>query len=133
MYLAEYFQGMSEQAPVVVLLEDIHWADDSSFDMLNRLARRIPGQRLLVVCVARHRLYERRPHWGEGLAYHRRLELQPLTVHDSSQLVSEILQKVEQIPDSLQDLVVQGAEGNPFYIEEPVSYTHLTLPTTPYV
>ena len=52
------------------------------------------------------------------MAYHRRLELQPLTVHDSSQLVMEILQKVDQIPDSLQELVVKGAEGNPFYIEE---------------
>ena len=118
MYLAEYFESMSKQAPVVILLEDIHWADDSSLDMLNCLARRIPEQRVLFVCVARHRLYERRPHWGEGLAYHRRLELQPLTKHDSSQLVTEILQKVDQIPESLQDLVVQGAEGNPFYIEE---------------
>jgi ABC-type oligopeptide transport system substrate-binding subunit/class 3 adenylate cyclase/tetratricopeptide (TPR) repeat protein len=118
MYLAEYFQGMSDQAPTVVFLEDIHWADDSSLDMLNRMARKIPEQRLLIVCVARHRLYERRPHWGEGLAYHRRLELQPLSNLDSSQLVMEILQKVDQIPDSLQDLVVKGAEGNPFYIEE---------------
>jgi class 3 adenylate cyclase/tetratricopeptide (TPR) repeat protein len=118
MYLAEYFQGMSEGAPVVIFLEDIHWADDSSLDILNRLARRIPEQRLLVVCAARHRLYERRPYWGEGLAYHRRMELQPLTRYDSSQLVTEILQKVDQIPDSIQDLVVKGAEGNPFYIEE---------------
>jgi tetratricopeptide (TPR) repeat protein len=118
MYLAEYFQGMSKWAPLVIFLEDSHWADDSSLDMLNRLARRIPKQRLLIVCAARHRLYERRPHWGEGLVYHRRLELQPLSNLDSSQLVSEILQKVEQIPDSLQELVVKGAEGNPFYIEE---------------
>ena len=118
MYLAEYFQGMSEQAPVVVFLEDIHWADDSSLDMINRLARRIPEQRLLIVCLARHRLYERRPHWGEGLATHRRLDLQPLSRHDSSQLVTEILQKVDQVPNALQELVVKGAEGNPFYIEE---------------
>jgi len=118
MYLGEYFQGMSAQTPMVIFLEDIHWVDDSSLDMLNRLAPRIPEQHLLIVCVARHRLYDRRPHWGEGLAYHRRLELQPLTKHDSSQLVTEILQKVDQIPESLQDLVVKGAEGNPFYIEE---------------
>jgi class 3 adenylate cyclase/tetratricopeptide (TPR) repeat protein len=118
MYLAEYFQGMSEQFPVVIFLEDIHWADDSSLDMLNRLARRIPEKPILIVCVARHRLYERRPHWGEGLATHRRLELQPLSKNDSCHLVTEILQKVDQIPDSLQDLVVKGAEGNPFYIEE---------------
>jgi len=118
MYLGEYFQVMSEQSPVVIFLEDIHWGDDSSLDMLNSLVRRIPEQHLLNVCVARHRLFERRPHWGEGLATHRRLELQPLTKHDSSQLVAEILQKVDQVPDSLQDLVVKGAEGNPFYIEE---------------
>jgi len=118
MYLFEYFQGVSEGVPVVVFLEDIHWADDSSLDMLNHLARRIPEQRILIVCVARHRLYERHPNWGEGLAYHRRVELQPLTNHDSSQLVTEILQKVDQVPDLLQNLVVKRAEGNPFYIEE---------------
>jgi predicted ATPase len=109
---------MSEAAPTVIFLEDVHWADDSSLDMLNRMARRIPEQSLLIVCVARHRLYERRPNWGEGLAYHRRLELQLLSKHDSSQLVTEILQMVDQVPNALQELVVKGAEGNPFYIEE---------------
>ncbi|MCK4724164.1 MAG: AAA family ATPase, partial [Anaerolineales bacterium] len=118
MYMAEYFKVMSNQAPVVIFLEDIHWADDSSLDMLNHLARRIPEQQLLIVCVARHRLYERRPYWGEGLATYRRLEIQPLSNHDSSQLVIEILQMVDQVPVALQELVVQGAEGNPFYIEE---------------
>jgi class 3 adenylate cyclase/tetratricopeptide (TPR) repeat protein len=118
MYLAEYFQGMCDHAPVVVFLEDIHWSDDSSLDMLNRLVRRIPDQRLSFICLARHRLFERRPHWGEGLASHRRLDLRPLTRHHSTQLVGEILQKIDQVPDTLQELVVNGAEGNPFYIEE---------------
>ena len=118
MYMVEYFQGISEQFPVVVFLEDIHWADDSSLDKLNRLARRIPEQRLLIIGLARQRLYERRPHWGEGLAYHRRLELQPLSKYDSNQLVMEIMRKAQQVPDSMQELVVKGAEGNPFYIEE---------------
>jgi len=118
MYLGEYFQGMSEQASVVILLEDIHWADDSSLDMLNRFARRIQEQRLLFVCMARHRLYERRPHWGEGLAYHTRIELRPLTKTKSRGLVNEILKKVDQVPEALQELVLKGAEGNPFYIEE---------------
>jgi class 3 adenylate cyclase/tetratricopeptide (TPR) repeat protein len=118
MYLAEYFQRMSEQSPTVIFLEDIHWADDSSLDMLNRLARRIPEQCLLIVCVARHRLFERRPYWGEGQDYHTQLELSPLSKTKSRGLVREILQKVDQVPDVLQELVVKGAEGNPFYIEE---------------
>jgi len=117
-YLGEYFQGMNAQAPTVIFLEDIHWADESSLDMVNRLTRRIPGQSLLIVCLARHRLFDRRPDWGEGLASHRRLELEPLSDTDSNQLVGEILQKVEQVPRALRELVVNGAEGNPFYIEE---------------
>jgi predicted ATPase/class 3 adenylate cyclase len=118
MYLVDYFHGMSEQAPVVIFLEDIHWADDSSLDILNRVARRIPKQRLLILCAARHRLFERRPYWGEGSEFHRILELQPLSKHDSNRLVTEILKKVDHIPRALQELIVEGAEGNPFYIEE---------------
>ena len=98
MYMAEYFKRVSEQSPMVIFLEDIHWADDSSLDILNRLARRIPEQCLLIVCVARLRLYERRPHWGEGVATHRRLELLPLSKNDSSQLVTEICRRLRIYP-----------------------------------
>jgi len=118
MYLGEYFQGMSEGATTVIFLEDIHWADDSSLDMVNRLARMLREQRMLIVCLARHRLYERRPYWGEGLDYHTRLELRPLTKLKSRGLVKEILKKVDLVPQEIQELVVKGAEGNPFYIEE---------------
>jgi class 3 adenylate cyclase/tetratricopeptide (TPR) repeat protein len=118
MYLAEYFQAITEQTPTVISLEDVHWADDSSLNLINRLARRLRKERLLIVCLARHRLFDRRPHWGEGLAYHTRLELRPLSTRQSRGLVREILKKVDQVTDALQDLVVKGAEGNPFYIEE---------------
>ncbi len=118
MYLEEYFQAIIEQTPTVINLEDVHWADDSSLDLINRLARRLGKERLLIVCLARHRLFERRPHWGEGLAYHIRLELHPLSTRQSRGLVREILKKADQVPSALQDLVVTGAEGNPFYIEE---------------
>ena len=118
MCLGEYFQGISAQAPTVIFLEDIHWGDDSSLDMINHLARRIQEQQLLIVCVARHTLYERRPYWGEGLDYHTQLELRPLSKPKSHGLVKEILKKVDHVPKALQDLVVKGAEGNPFYIEE---------------
>ena len=72
----------------------------------------------MMVCAARPELFERRPHWGEGQSFHSRLELQPLSKWDSRRLVAEILQKVEQVPETLRDLVVAGAEGNPFFIEE---------------
>jgi predicted ATPase len=118
MYLDEYFQGMSEAEPTAIFLEDIHWADDSSLDVINQLARKTPHRRILIACLARSVIFERRPHWGEGLDYHHRMEIKLLTKRDSRRLVDEILQRVKRMPVQLRDLVVSGAEGNPFYIEE---------------
>jgi class 3 adenylate cyclase/tetratricopeptide (TPR) repeat protein len=118
MYLGEYFNRISSLEPVVIFLEDIHWADDSSLDVLNWLGERLPHQRVVVVCAARPTLLERRPYWGEGLAYHHCLRLEPLSRRESRQLVLEILKLVDQVPPELRELVVEGAEGNPFYIEE---------------
>ena len=118
MYLSDYFKAMAAQLPTVILLEDVHWADDSSLDVLNHLALTTPNQRLLFVCLARPTLFERRPHWGEGQTFHTHLELRPLSKRDSRRLVEEILQRVEQVPAALRELVVSGAEGNPFYVEE---------------
>ena len=117
-YLGEYFQGLADQNPVVVLLEDIHWADDSSLDTINHLALNHPNQRILIVCLGRDVLLERRAHWGEGQDCHSRLVLKPLTKRESRQLVGEILKKVEDVPLYLREMIVDGAEGNPFYMEE---------------
>jgi len=117
-YLIEYYQSITAQVPTVIFLEDIHWADDSSLDVVNHLGCESPEQRLLIICLARPTLFERRPYWGEGLAFHHHLELDPLSKRESRQLVAEILQSVEQVPAALRELVVSGAEGNPFYIEE---------------
>ncbi len=118
MYLGEYFKELCTSGPVVVFLEDIHWADDSSLDALNWLGERLHHQRLLFVCAARHSLLERRPYWGEGLSYHHCLELEPLSRRESHQLVGEILKLADRVPPELFELIVEGAEGNPFYLEE---------------
>ncbi len=118
MYLGEYFKLLGRQQAVVLFMEDIHWADDSSLDALNWLGERIQHQPLLIVCAARSSLLERRPYWGEGLAYHNCLALQPLSKRESQQLVGEILQLAHRVPAELSALIVEGAEGNPFYMEE---------------
>ncbi|MBN1209787.1 MAG: AAA family ATPase [Myxococcaceae bacterium] len=118
MYLGEYFLAICQQRPVVMLLEDIHWADDSTLDTVNWLEERMGRLRLLIVCAGRGALYERRPYWGEGEARHTRVALKPLTKRESRELVDEILRYVPRLPDDLRELVVENAEGNPFYLEE---------------
>jgi class 3 adenylate cyclase/tetratricopeptide (TPR) repeat protein len=115
--LVEYFQALLRLEPMVLFLEDIHWADDSALQLLERLLRALAPERLLVVCTARPELFARRPGWGQG-ASHLRLELTPLTPADSQRLLAELLRKVETIPPGLAQLVIGRAEGNPFYLEE---------------
>lgn len=117
-HLTRYFRTLATDAPVIILLEDVHWADDSSLDLALYLAEAMPAARLFVLVVARPRLFERRPHWGEGPDGFRRITLQPLSRQASRLLVDEILQRVEEIPNSLRDLIINTADGNPFYVEE---------------
>jgi class 3 adenylate cyclase/tetratricopeptide (TPR) repeat protein len=117
-YLTHYVRAMAQRQPVVIFLEDIHWADDSSLDLAALLVKAIPEAPLLVVCLARSAFFERRPHWGEGQAAFQQIKLRPLSRRASRDLVTEILRKVDAVPDALRDLIVQSAEGNPFYLEE---------------
>jgi predicted ATPase/class 3 adenylate cyclase len=119
-YLGGYFQGLASQLPVLVLLEDLHWADDSSLDALNHLAETLANQPFMIAAATRPTVFERRPHWGEGQGFHSRLMLQPLSRWDSRRLVVEVLQKIPDVPQALRDLIVSSAEGNPFFIEEVV-------------
>jgi class 3 adenylate cyclase len=117
-YLANYFKALASEYPVLMLLEDLHWADNGSLDALNHLALALVDQPLMIVGTARQALFERRTHWGEGQPFHSRLQLRPLTKRNTRRLLDEILQKVEDVPDTLSELVVAGAEGNPFLVEE---------------
>jgi len=115
--LVEYFRVIAEE-PTVIFLEDFQFADDSSLDLVDYLAASIPESRLMIICLTRPELFERRPSWGEGRKVYSCLELFPLSRRESRALVAEILQLMEEIPAELRDLVVKGAEGNPFYLEE---------------
>jgi class 3 adenylate cyclase len=117
-YLTNYVRALAQGQPMVMFLEDLHWADDSSLDLIEHLVTGIPRARLLLVGLARPALFERRPHWGEGQAAFERLELKLLSKQASRALVDEIMQKVDIIPAALRDLIVEGAEGNPLYVEE---------------
>jgi class 3 adenylate cyclase len=117
-YLLSYLRAMAAQQPLLMLLEDLHWADDSSLNLIDHIVTEIPAARLVLLCLARPALFERRPNWGEGRAAYVHLTLRPLSRRQSRALVGEILKKADSVPDDLCNLVTDGAEGNPFYVEE---------------
>ncbi len=118
-YLEQFFAAVAQQGAAVVLeLEDLHWADDSSLAVLNYLMESRERFPLLILGATRPGLFERYPEWGTGISSYVRLEMAPLIVGESERLVAEILKKLPSIPEALPELIVKRAEGNPFYIEE---------------
>ncbi len=120
--LAGYLSRLSTRNPVVVLLEDLHWADDGSLRWLDAADGFLADSRVLVVATARPSLFEDRPRWSEGLDHHVRLPLDALSRRESRLLLQQLLQHVDDPPAELMDLVIGSAEGNPFYIEELVTW-----------
>lgn len=120
-HLAKLFQETSSDQMSVLLLEDVHWADEGSLDLIAHLMQECVQARLLIICLARPSLFERRPAWRDGTRVamaHMRLELLPLCEKDSQRLLQEILRPSPTVPRQLLQLVTMGAEGNPFFIEE---------------
>ena len=116
---AQLFRRVSAQdgAPVVLLLDDLHWADDPSLDFLGHLAEANRDLPLLVLGLTRPTLFERRAElWGSS--EQQRVALEPLGEQSSRDLADELLKKLVDIPALLRELITGRAEGNPFYMEE---------------
>jgi class 3 adenylate cyclase/tetratricopeptide (TPR) repeat protein len=116
-YLIEFIKALAMGAPVVIFMDDIHWADDSSLELLDRMDEGLSARQVLFVALTRPTLFERRPSWGVG-THQQQLALQPLTHQESERLLEQVLQKVQELPDQLCELILKNAEGNPFYLEE---------------
>jgi class 3 adenylate cyclase/tetratricopeptide (TPR) repeat protein len=116
-YLVNYLTSCVSDIPLVLFLDDIHWADDSSLDILTRIFDSTAEQAVLIVALSRPSIYARRPSWGDGDLYHR-LDLEPLSTKDSEFLLELVLDKLVEIPSKLRSLIIGNAEGNPFYLEE---------------
>ena len=107
-----------QDLPVVLQLEDLHWADDESLDFLNYLAEVNRDVPLLVLAFTRPTLFERRTDWSSTEGIHQRIDLAPLGKDMSRLLAGELLKKLPEIPAALRELLTSSAEGNPFYMEE---------------
>src|SRR5581483_10426582 len=112
--------SMARRAPVVALVEDLHWADPTMLDVLDELAERLDGP-LVFLCTARPDLLRSRPDWGGGRRSFSSVPLDPLSSDESAQLVS-FLPGVEALPDGVRRLILERSGGNPFFLEEIVRH-----------
>ncbi len=97
---------LEEQAPLIVVFDDLQWGDETFLDLVEATALLSAGAPLLLLCMARPELVERRPGWPGT----RRLE--PLAREDADSLIGE------SISADLRDRIAQAAGGNPLFISE---------------
>jgi len=114
--LRRYFERRAATAPLVLVFEDVHWAEPGLLELIEDLAEwaRAP---LMILCLARPDFRDLRPAWASGAANATAITLAPLTPEDTRRLIAELL-AIDDLPESVRDEVVTRAEGNPLYVEE---------------
>jgi class 3 adenylate cyclase len=97
---------LEERAPLVCIFEDIHWAEESFLDLIEHIALLSGGAPILLVCLARPEVTERRPQWPVAL------RLEPLSDDEANALLPAT------ISAELSDKIARAAGGNPLFLTE---------------
>ena len=105
--------GLSRRQPLVVAIEDLHWIDRTSEEVLASLADGVAGAPILLVTTYRPGY---QPAWM-GRSYATQIALQPLTPDDGARVVRSLLGE-DAVEESVVQLILERAEGNPFFLEE---------------
>jgi class 3 adenylate cyclase/tetratricopeptide (TPR) repeat protein len=114
------FEQRAEQRPLVLVLDDLHWAEPPMLDLVEHVVDWSRDRPIFVLCVARPELLDVRPAWGGGKLNATALVLEPLPAADAEQLVDGLLAGVE-LDAATRARILGTAEGNPLFLEEMAS------------
>jgi class 3 adenylate cyclase/tetratricopeptide (TPR) repeat protein len=112
-----YLEAAAAQRPLVVLFEDIHWADAALLEFLEHLIDWSLGVPMLVLCTARPELYELNQSWGGGKRNATTVSLSALAPDDTARLLHALLDQ-SVLPAETQALLLERCGGNPLYAEQ---------------
>ena len=109
--------ALGQDAPTILIFEDLHWADEALLAFLTSLAMRVEGVPLMVVCVARPELADRHPDWDAPLPNLTRISLPPLDEQESRGLLGALLEGAA-LDRATEAALLERAGGNPLFAEE---------------
>jgi class 3 adenylate cyclase/tetratricopeptide (TPR) repeat protein len=108
------FEALAAAGPLIVVFDDIHWAEPAFLDLVEYIATFAQDVPLFVLCTARPELFELRPAWPTPKPNATVLTLEPLSLTDSESLVTEL----SDIGADARLQIVEAAEGNPLFVEQ---------------
>jgi class 3 adenylate cyclase/tetratricopeptide (TPR) repeat protein len=110
---------LADVQPLVLVFEDIHWAEEPLLELVEHLATWVRESPLLLVCLARPDLLDLRPGWGGGRMRAASVELDPLRADESEELLRALLPHDSLSDEARRDLLAK-TEGNPLFVEETI-------------
>ena len=119
--LRKLLEGAAASAPVVVVFDDIHWAEPAFLDLIEHIADLSRAAPILLLCLARPELLERRPGWGGGKLNATTVLLEPLSASQTDELLERLLGE-GTLDEELRERIRDAAEGNPLFVEEMVAF-----------
>ena len=110
-------ETLGRPRPLLVVFEDLHWAEPTFLDLVESLAVQPGRSALVLVCLARPELLEQRPSWAAGVAKAVSVDLMPLG-EDSAATLLDVLAKDQPIRPLTRARILETAAGNPLYLEQ---------------
>ena len=111
------FEALAVERPLVVVFDDLHWAQPAFLDLIDQLADWARDAPILLTCIARQELLEARPAWGGGKLAATTIQLEPLSDEESAALIANLL-GTAGLEEAAGRRIAAAAEGNPLFVEE---------------
>ena len=108
---------LEDSAPVVCVFDDLHWAEPTFLDLIDHVADWSRDASILLVCIARPELLDRRPTWAGGKLNATTVLLEPLTAAETDELIERLLGDAA-LAEPLRVRIGEAAEGNPLFVEQ---------------
>jgi class 3 adenylate cyclase len=112
-----FFEALADRHPLVLVFEDVQWADEGLLDFIEHLGDWATDVPILILCTARRELLERRPGWGGGKVNAATIALAPLTDEQTAELIAALSDRPLLEADA-QSALLDRAGGNPLYAEQ---------------
>ncbi len=116
-----YLESLAERRPVVLHVDDLHWAETMLIDLLNHIVDLSQSTPILVLCAARPELLEEHPGWGGGKRGATTVMLEPLANAECRQLLEQLGNELSR---QARERVIETSEGNPLFLREMAVLAH---------
>ena len=121
----DLFAQLARVRPVVLVFEDLHWAEPALLDLVEHLLQHTGDAPLLLVCLAREELVEERPDWARETHSSSMLELGPLSDADTRTLIRQLL-PADAASETVREQLAARAEGNPLFLQQMIAFLRET-------